>query len=344
MLKDGTTKLFFVILTILFCFLSVKAQNYYYLCTYVQEDIDSLNVRFLKIDLDRKEIVLKNIAPLWGELNARTPLTLLFNSHQYYVVMTIEGAPGKNSRLSPTLLTHYIIFNENGDSIHSGCFSGIHMYGFEEYTGQSIYFKYYDEFGQSGKCLKGSLSLSDTNNLIFGRLGEYQSTHPGIGRFRYPQRITPKSDKYYWDLDQTGLYLFSRNLPINNVFDSLVVDRDIEYSYLFGIPDSNTMIYLFYLNYNELGGPESLQKINMDSSYLKIINPQTLVTADSIYVQNPSLDSGYAFAEIGTCDRVGPYFVYYFFDQEDYRYYSPAMLFIFDTRNNQATWLRVGWR
>jgi hypothetical protein len=58
----------------------------------------------------------------------------------------------------------------------------------------------------------------------------------------------------------------------------------------------------------------------------------------------PNIEGGYIINEIGECDNIGPYMVYYYFAQEDYRYFSPAMLFIFDTRTNEATWLRVGWR
>jgi len=65
---------------------------------------------------------------------------------------------------------------------------------------------------------------------------------------------------------------------------------------------------------------------------------------ESLAIQYPNSDSGYIGSGYGPCERIGPYFIYYFFDGEDYRYFSPAMLFIFDTRTNQATWLRVGWR
>jgi hypothetical protein len=46
----------------------------------------------------------------------------------------------------------------------------------------------------------------------------------------------------------------------------------------------------------------------------------------------------------GPAELVGPYIVYYFGESNDLGQLYPAMLFIFDTRTNEATWLRVGWR
>jgi len=35
---------------------------------------------------------------------------------------------------------------------------------------------------------------------------------------------------------------------------------------------------------------------------------------------------------------------YYYFWQDGYEGFDPAYLLIFDTRTNEASWLRVGWR
>jgi hypothetical protein len=195
--------------------------------------------------------------------------------------------------------------------------------------------------------MKGRLGLDRARRLNIAEGQEYHfidAEYPSIGGFRFFKRIRQSNDRLYWVVANSGVYLLILDLNQRSLIDSLNIGNNMDYSYLFAISSDDSLIYSFHVNSNVVGGPEDQQKLIIDPSFLMKYNSSTLHPVDSIAIQYPSLDSGYTFAELGLCDWVGPNLVYYFFLGEDYCYFSPAMLFIFDTRTNEATWLRVGWR
>jgi len=321
--------------------------EYYYLNSYINNYPDSSNIQFSIIDLDQKMVVSSTRVPIEGELEPKIPLAIENNGRKYLVILAVNGISGKNTKLLPNCETNYTIYDITGNQVNTGTFPGMHLFGFRSFLGQNITLTCVSRTGDRNAVLKGILSLDNQNQLSLVLNGEDQDdeiSKPQIGRFDNYHTIFLENNRLYSSIDKYGIRLMAFDVSNRLVLDTLKVSDDIKYSYLFGQSPNDSLVYIFHLNYNELGGPESLQKIEMDSSYLKIINAHSFDIIDSIYIPNPLLELGYTFGELGTCDRIGPYFVYYFFKGEDYRYYSPAMLFIFDTRTNQATWLRVGWR
>jgi hypothetical protein len=193
----------------------------------------------------------------------------------------------------------------------------------------------------------GFAVLDNAYNLNISRIKDYrfrESDFPTIGEFRYFNRLNGRNNRLCWVEKNNWVYILKINLDQRILIDSLNLGYVTNYSYLFALSEDDSLIYSFSVNWNYLSGPEETQKEEIDQSYLKIFRADNLGVIDSIGIPYPSLDIGYANREIGNCDWVGPYLVYYFFEQEAAAIFSPAMLFIFDTRTNETTWLRVGWR
>lgn len=347
MKNRGTIKTLLVVFAVIVSFPTIWAQvaNTYWLCSYVNSYPDSSNIQLQKIDLDRKQIVTSIRVPLRGEIDPKTPLLLKRDNHKYMVILTVNGVTGKNTNLLGNWITYYAVYDIMGNQLGVDSLLGTNLFDFRTLSGDSVGLTCVDRTRQGEPVLKAIMTMNSNAKITLTFHGEEDDIiSPTIGRFKHYQRLFLNNNRFFSHLGREGLYLLSLNTGNNTLLDSMKIDDSFKRSYLFGLSENDSNIYLFQLNYNELGGPNSLNKSEMDSSYLKIINSQTFTIRDSIYVPNPPIDSGYTFGELGTCDRVGPYFVYYFFQGEDYRYYSPAMLFIFDTRTNQATWLWVGWR
>jgi hypothetical protein len=102
--------------------------------------------------------------------------------------------------------------------------------------------------------------------------------------------------------------------------------------------------YNFELHYNE--DIDSAWK-SRDDNYVNpvawVINPVTLRIEEQIPIADYP-EGNYPGEDGGIADVVGDYVVYYFFRGTGKDRFDPAMLLIFDTRTNEATWLRVGWR
>jgi len=104
------------------------------------------------------------------------------------------------------------------------------------------------------------------------------------------------------------------------------------------------LIYLFKINCNKINGYPGGEKLSIDPSILVRYKALDLTLFDSTPISYPPIEDGYASCEWGDCRKVGQFLIHYFFEGEEPGYFSPAMLFIFDTRTNEARWLRVGWR
>jgi hypothetical protein len=347
MRNHGNIEIFFITFIFIACCSIAWAQeaNTYWLCSYVNNYTDSSNIQLQKFDLDRKQIVTSIRVPLRGEIDPKTPLLLKRDNHKYMVILTVNGVIGKNTNLLGNWVTYYLVYDIMGNQLGVDSLLGMHLFDFSTSSGESIKLTCVDRTRRGEPVLKAYMTMDSNAKITLTFNGEEDDIiGPTIGRFKHYQRLFSNNNRFFSHLDREGLYLLSLNTGNNALLDSMKIDDSFKRSYLFGLSENDSNIYLFQLNYNELGGPSSLNKSEMDSSYLKILNAQTFDLMDSVHIHNPPLELGYTFGEIGTCDKVGPYLVYYFFKGEDYRYYSPAMLFIFDTRTNQASWLRVGWR
>ena len=334
-----------VICLILLCPMSSWGNNYYYIDSY-ETNSDNTGILLAKINLEAKSIEWSTPIPITGGIVFKTPLSIKRGGQNFLVVSTFNGLWGKNSTNASGISTSYAIFDENGvqlgiDSLPSGVGILDFHYG-PTYSDTTLRYT----TNRDVEYL-GFPTLSNDNVLRLSRNREYRfrdSDYPIIGGFRYFRRISGRNNSLYWDEKDNWVHLLTINFDNRTLIDSLNIGYVTDYSYLFALSADDSLIYSFSINWNYLSGPVETQKEIINPSYLKIFSAANLSIIDSISIPYPSLEIGYANREIGNCDCVGPYLVYYFFEQEAAAIFSPAMLFIFDTRTNETTWLRVGWR
>jgi hypothetical protein len=324
--------------------LSVFAQ-FYYVCSYA-EPRGETEAQLAIVDLASKTIESIRGVPLAGQISTKKPIRLPIPRNEIYLIFASNGGPAKNSIVGNQMTTNFAAFDENMNLVNTGALPDVWIFDFVTAYSDTPFVQYTDFSGQLSVKRKAAISLRDLRPQISPRVrlpneGLLPDT---LGPFKSYQQIHRNDFHYFWCLNENGIYILSYDLDQRLLADSLRVASGLEYAYIFGASPADSLIYAFHINYNIIGGPESLRKSSIEPSFVKKFNMSDFSLADSIAVIMPSPDSDYVMAENGSCDNIGPYLVYFFFQGEDYRYFSPAMLFIFDTRTNEATWLRVGWR
>jgi hypothetical protein len=338
-----------LLLLIIFMMLgtNVYAQNsYYYTCAYLNDNWDT-NIKVSKVDLTIPAIIDSTELHLPGEIAFKTPFGAN-SGNLRFIVAANNGEAAKNSHFLDHIECNYAILDSNLNQIVTSQLQDISLLSRSgDFINQELTIDYTLEENNSFISMKGGLALERLSRLNILNSRENiirESEYPVIGRFKYFNKLSDNNNHIFWNLIENGIYIINCDLNSRRLIDSLYLGNNMDYSYIFALSSNDSLIYFFHLNSNVLGGPESDRKLSIDPSYLLILHANPFSLIDSISISNPSLDYGYTYAEVGNCDNVGPYLVYYFFHGEDYRYFSPAMLLIFDTRTNEATWLRVGWR
>ena len=346
MLNHGnSTKLAALIFFLAFISISSGQTNHriLYTVSYANGSFGT-DVLFSKIDLDSKSIIYSTRVPMRGEIQFKTPIEFHRHGQSLFFITTINGLAAKNSEVLDSQFSEYSMIDDNGEILSHSIIPNIQLTDFGHTSDLTANIEYIDSAGYD---MEGILDLSNLNHVEIRpirRLTYDDSEYPTIAGFQYFKKIKKTNNRLYWCTMTNGIYLLSFDTNDNRLIDSLNINVSTPYFYLFGLSDNNSLIYVFYMNSNDLGGPPDLQKITVDPSYVKILNSNNFAWTDSIPIDYPPLDSGYVAGTNGPCSKLGPYFVYFDMVGEDYRYFSPAMLFIFDTRTNEASWLRVGWR
>ena len=267
----------------------------------------------------------------------------------YYCVLTLNGLPAKNARISSSgLATNYAILNEQLDLILTGDVPDIQILDYLYSQEGDIEIKYKRKQIQQMRRKKAKLSILNDNRLhIRDEIDNpwIDENYPIISGFRYFKQIENSNHRQFWNVTFEGTYMLSLDIESNILIDSMDISSTVfDYFYLFGLSQHDSVTYVFSMNHNMVGGPQNQKKLAVDPSYVRLFDTYSFEQLDSISIPYPPLDSGYVGGSTGPLDKVGDYFVFFDLDGEDYRYFSPAMLFIFDTRTNEASWLRVGWR
>ena len=320
---------------------SQEPTSYYVSC--YENAHQPTNILVAKVNLDDKTIEYSVSLPFAGALLLSKPLVFQRGERVLLVVSTVNDLPAKNSVFLDTVISNYAVIDQAGNILVSSHMPQIEIHEVEGSAGADYTIRY----SYRGNAMTGNLRLGRGNMLSVVPDRDYvyiDSDYPYIGGFRFFHRITPSNEGLYWVTTARGWYLLRLDVERRELLDSLKVGDDSSRFYLFGLSEDTSNVYCFTMNSNIVGGPEDLRKLTIDPSYLKIYRRTDFALNDSIPIPYPPLDSGYVCGGTGLIDRVGPYFCYFDLNGEDYRYFSPAMLFIFDTRTNEATWLRVGWK
>ncbi len=336
-------------ITIFSFFNSSNSQDsyYYYFCSYANNSFGT-DILVSKVDLHSKEIAASTTIPIRGELQFKKPIMFSRGPQNYYCVLTLNGLPAKNAQISSSgLVTNYAILNEELGVILIGSIPDIQILDFIYSQEGDIEIKILRDQTQQTYRKKAKISIRNNNRLnLTDEIDDpwIDENYPIISGFRYFKKIENGNQRQYWNVTFEGTYLLSLDIENNILLDSMNVESNFDHFHLFGLSPNDSVTYVFNMNSNMVGGPQHQKKLAIDPSYVRLFDSYTFSQLDSFAIPYPPLDSGYVGGSIGPIDRVGDYFVYFDFNGEDFRYFSPAMLFIFDTRTNEATWLRVGWR
>jgi hypothetical protein len=213
-----------------------------------------------------------------------------------------------------------------------------------------ISLEYPDNIKINGSIIDGNIDIPVDGIYRLGRNMELEKTR-NINIYDHPNTIRSLdlqglarliAPNLYFDI-YDGHYYIIKTDNQSNIIDTLRLDEYENRNTILAAKD--TILYVFSINY------EVHIKGRIDKGYrqdwitpnVRIFNIMNFRLADSLsipdYPEGDFISSSYGVAKIDE-----PFITYYFGDSGDMDLLYPAMLFIFDTRTNEATWLRVGWR
>jgi hypothetical protein len=332
------------ILFIIFCNISTSAQ-YYYVNSYSSADSEGLNNVVYKIDIDSKRIVDNLILGAKGQyVNDRPYFINTSFQNEFLLTLLVNGAPAKNANGGNNITTHYyIIDKQNFVAVRQDSLPGIMVSKIDKIDRDTILLSILDN--QAGWMKARYVYNNRFNRLQFIDRHPFDAGHqayPVIGGHVDPDSICKIGEIsfYHGIIDDGQILLFSANNP-NNIIDRLIIGDIGREAVIVGCNSLDSILYAINLKYKFMSSfpPDTSD----DTVYNRIIriNANNFSIIDTITL-NPG--EAYFSNENGTADIIGNYLIYYFSKSDGYKRFDPAYMLIFDTRTNEATWLRVGWR
>ena len=341
-----SSKKYFLIFTfvgvILVSTLRGQESNNYFTCSYKSPYEDVTQIAIKKIDIDLKKVVDSVFVPLKGELTFAAPLKLQYKDKNYFVIFTAYGLMGKNTHPAYYEMANYAVVNQDLKLVNMGTLDSIFIYDKIDTLSPNPMIDYRYSWSESLYNIGGEICLDDNGKIyLIPAIRFYPESEDSveIGGIKNTFKFTTNNNQLYWALPDSSVYIINvdRDTDKLNAITNVHVTED--YSYLFGL-DGDSLVYSFIINANYVGLNDTLSR----PSFVKIYRSDDFALLDSVTIKMPPLKYGYVLNEYGSCDEIGPYLVYYYFSGEGMGIFSPAMLFIFDTRTYETTWLRVGWR
>jgi hypothetical protein len=346
----------FLILAILFFLLvNISVAQIYYVNTYGNPTKEGLSLIFIKaIDLERGIIIDSVVAANYGYIWQKTPVQIVLEGRQLLLTITENGGYAKNSYMGPNSVIYAIVrAGRNMTIVRRDSIDNVVIDCFDQYPGDQNF-----RFGLARHMDSSYTMIFPTGEYTLGRdfsfirlpgldLNPERIEMPNQQNFRYLHRLNmPNLHRLYRSISDDSHYWILRLNSDQNIVDSLMIDYEGRASSIYAYHPAKDRLYVFHLNYEQHGKFREYDK-NYGQDWIvpevQIYDPSTFQLLESHRIAD--FDSGsYPLGEHGLADVVGNYIVYYFFEDEWMGNFNPAMLFIFDTRTNQATWLRVGWR
>lgn len=332
---------------LLFPFTKKVEAQYYYVNSYALSDsLGTLNSMY-RIDLEAKTVIDSLFVYNKGEYLNKIPFQVDSHGNHLLINFMISGIAGKNTQLGETFCTLYSIIDQTRfELIIEDSLLNTYTYPDISVRNNLLKLEWLDDSPSSRGHYRGNYSLRRNDYRLHlnnrGEIGEDNDSLLVIGPYANPTLFhSSQNSRYYWVMFAGAHVTILRTDIHNNILQEFVAGDKTISSVLIGYNDIDNNIYIITLRYNLLS--YSPPVISPDSIYDKItiIDPSNFSELDNISLDSePFVISN----EIGTLDFINQLFVYYYFESEDYRSFQPAYLLIFDTRTNEATWLRVGWR
>ncbi len=333
------------------------AAQYYYVNVYDNPTEDNLADIYIKsVDLNthsiHESVRLANRGNIWF----KKPAIISLRNRDFLITMSEYGAVGRNTMSGNRYKAFYSVLRADAGHLsllRSDSVSGAIINIFRQYQGeQGFRFGLRSDRDSTALLPFGLYNIDDGLNFrLRNRLDSFDE--PGLIRYidshEFLIRVPNDSINrlYYTIFNDSQWWLVKLNSGLSSIIDSIQLRPQRGANTVFAYHPARNKFYCLQVNY-ELHGA------SIDSVYKRreefhiepkviVIDPETL----AILEQHPISDypeGNYPGYDDGLADVVGDFIVYYFFQEENTEYFSPAMLLIFDTRNNEATWLRVGWR
>lgn len=298
-----------------------------------------------KIDIVNSQIVDSVFFAEKGEFTAKHPAEITFRNQKYLLSSFNSGQPAKNSVPGPYIVTHLNLLRyRNLNPIFQDSLMFSQVTKIKEIGNDSLEIEWFaDNQIGGGIYLSKFVFRSNLNRLEkITTIPLSQQSSITVGNYTDPVWITNFQDKdYYWDIvDGANIVLFKVDNNGVVMDETAIGDRTINNIAIGFNMELNKIIYIKtpfrLLSYNP--AYESPENIEAQIIYLSL--------ADFSVENIIPIDMGNAYCgyEVGKAFSYGSYTYYYYFSGDGYGQFDPAYLLIFDTRTNEATWLRVGWR
>jgi hypothetical protein len=305
------------------------------------------NIVIKRIDLEQKAVIQSTQLSFGGEIITKNPIRFSVNNSLRLIIST-DGVPGKNCEARYPI-SYYAFIDDSLNVIYVDSIPHVGIYDIIVSRNDSLILLVSEPVNDIAVATHYA-KYSLLNNLVLNQESAIPASFnpdniPIIGTHNNLRSIGNNRGNLFWDLDDNfKIHLFNINQLNRSIRGDLIIGDIIAYSQLLALSLDTSSIYAFSLSYDIPHGGGLVSTRNTRPSYLKKYSVLNFQRIDSIAIPNLVADSDYTSNEHGLCHQKGPYLYYYFFKSDDYRYFSPAMLFIFDTRTNEARWLRVGWR
>jgi hypothetical protein len=344
MVKNFSVKGILLMCCIVVLINGIPAAASYYVNSYLKDSSGLPTNAVLGIDLASKHITDSLFLNVRGQFVDKNPAILKYNRHEILFTMLFNGLSGKNTQGGELPTTHYFIIDKdnfnllNQDSLVNKLVSQIKVIYPDTIILTALDFiSGWIEIRYLYDGIHNSMMELRRNNEDLGKQDRVY-----IGNYRNPTELGNYYRVNYYSAlnDNMDAEVFSSNDGVRLLRETMV-GNVLKEAVIIGFDSSTSRIYTFNFRYKiaSMSPPDSSDNSIIDK--LLIIDASNFTRVDTILLSTRDL---YVSNEYGFTDNIYPYMVYYFADSDCGECYDPAYLLIFDTRTNEAAWLRVGWR
>jgi len=300
-------------------------------------------IKTVFVDLESKSIIESVIIGTQGQIINKKPLFIIRQSDTLLITAVMEGCYCDNAIVGKNIARITVIDRVTRQIVHSYPDSNLFIDTFGQLKNKRVYMSA-ETLSDPRENLDGDYKLGNNYEFVMETPSPPHYSYglyEGIGQFDFLEPVDQTNDIYMASyLSQR--YILKTNSAGNQIVDSLLLTNIPFRSQFFAVKDN--LLYAFNHNYEIY--TETTQKTRNEDwidSHVMIYDISDFSPVDSITIQDYP-EGDYVDGAFDRADIVEDYIVYYFFGREGLTRFAPAMLFIFDTRTNEASWLRVGWR
>jgi hypothetical protein len=325
---------------------SMAMGQYYYVNTYIGTLQAGYKNAILKIDIPNKQIVDSVMFEEAGMFFNKTPYSFItYNKNKLLISMVINGLSGLNTNGGDRAVSHYFIIDkERLAFLGQDSLPGMMVTAIDSSKGDSLYLTALDE--QAGWVISQFVYGSDSHKLALIRSQPFDTAHkkyPVVGKYVNPTKIFNIGNRsFYYNLwgGDGDIILFSAD-SLNQVTNQMEIGNEGREAVIIGCNALDSTIYDIVLKFKIMSfSPPDTSEDSVKDEIIRI-SANDFAIKDTIPL-NPG--AAYFANENGTAEFMNGYLYYYFTLTEGGDVFSPAYMLIFDTRTNETTWLRVGWR